>query len=158
AVAWLSARDLYSPRFVPRYDMIRTEFQGDDEFIRRIESLVPREAMIFQLPFAPFPENPTIHQMLDYDLLRGYLHSRHLAWSYGAVKGREAETWQRMIAEKPPAELLEALAFSGFSGLYLDRHGYPDRAAKLEGELSVVLGSPPLESKNRRLSFFDLRQ
>lgn len=96
--------------------------------------------------------------MFDYDLLRGYLHSRHLAWSYGAVRGREAEVWQSMIAEKPPPELLEALALSGFSGLYLDRYGYPDRAAKLEGELSVVLGSPPFESNNRRLSFFDLRQ
>ncbi|MEK7832099.1 MAG: hypothetical protein AAB401_13485, partial [Acidobacteriota bacterium] len=156
-VAYFGAWESYSPRFTPRYDSVRAEFEADGEFIRGLEARLPAGAMIFQLPVAVFPENPKIHQMLDYDLARGYLHSRNLRWSYGAIKGRESELWQRGLVEKPPAEMAEALALGGFSGIYLDRNGYPDRAAKLESELAAVFGAPPLANSGARLSFFDLR-
>ncbi|MFN0111882.1 MAG: hypothetical protein ACKVZH_23735 [Blastocatellia bacterium] len=156
-VAYFGAWESYSLRFTPRYDSVRAEFEADGEFIRGLETRLPAGAMIFQLPVAVFPENPKIHQMLDYDLARGFLHSRNLRWSYGAIKGRESELWQRGLAEKPPAEMAEALALGGFSGIYLDRNGYPDRAAKLESELTAALSAPPLANSGARLSFFDLR-
>ena len=56
--------------------------------------------MVFQLPYVPFPENPPVQQMSDYDHLRGALHSRTLKWSYPTMRGRWGDTWQRAIAQK----------------------------------------------------------
>jgi hypothetical protein len=45
---------------------------------------------------------------------------------------------------------------NGFDGIYIDRLGYPDRAAKLESELGEVLKTEPLVSPDGRKSFFNL--
>jgi len=148
--------DQTSKRYIPDYERLQTEYRQDAEFVHRIEAALPKEAMIFQLPIASFPENPKIQKMNDYDLGKGYLHSRQLRWSYGAIKNREGDVWQRLVAAKPASEMAETLALAGFSGIYLDRFGYADQGAKLEGELSALLGAPPLVSQNKRLAFFDL--
>ncbi len=48
-------------------------------------------------------------------------------------------------------------AWAGFSGVYVDRFGYNDNGAKLEGELGRLLGGAPVVSPDQRLTFFDLR-
>ena len=90
--------------------------------------------MIFQLPYTPFPEQPAIHKMGGYDHLRGYLHAKNLRWSFGAIKNRDVDLAQRHVASLAPAELAEALAVAGFSGIYLDRYGYEDNGAALESD------------------------
>jgi phosphoglycerol transferase len=148
--------DQRSHRFIPNYAQAQAEYRNDAEFVSRIESTLPRRAMIFQLPVILFPENPKVNRMNDYDLGKAYLHSTHLRWSYGTIKGREGEVWQKMTASKPASEMVEMLSLAGFGGLYLDRFGYADNGAKLEAELSAALEAKPLVSKNERLVFFDL--
>jgi phosphoglycerol transferase len=148
--------DQISPRFRPDYQRLTDEYMSDEVFVKKIEAAVPPEAMIFQLPVMSFPENPRVHKMSDYDLARGYLHSRQLRWSYGTIKGREGDVWLRMVATKPAGEMAEALAWAGFSGIYLDRFGYFDNGAYLEAELSKALSATPIISPNERLVFFDL--
>ena len=48
-------------------------------------------AMVFQLPYRRFPETQPLARMADYDLMRGYLHSDDLRWSYGFMKGRPGD-------------------------------------------------------------------
>jgi phosphoglycerol transferase len=112
--------------------------------------------MIFQLPYVPFPEHPGFHKMQAYDHLRGYLHSKNLRWSYGTMKNRDGDRAQSAVAELPAEEFAEALAFAGFSGIYLDRFGYEDNGAAKESELSALLQTQPLVSPNGRLVFFNL--
>src|SRR5262249_14603353 len=107
-------------------------YQEDAAFVHAIEDVLPDGAMVFQLPYTPYPENPPPHRMMDYDHARGYLHSRTLKWSYPTMRGRWGDTWQSAVSRKPPAELVAALALAGFSGLYIDRFGYADNAAELE--------------------------
>jgi phosphoglycerol transferase len=52
--------------------------------------------------------------------------------------------------------MAETLAAAGFGGIYLDRYGYSDQGAKLEGELAELLGAKPIVSGNGRLAVFDL--
>lgn len=151
----LGILDQTTPAFVPSYDQITEEFGSDADFIRRIETLVPRNAMIFQLPYMPFPETPAMHRMRSYDHLRGYLHSKTLRWSFGAMKFREGDTWQKQMAAKPLGELVEALQLAGFHGIYLDRYGYADQGVEVETNLSALLNTRPLISANQRLSFFN---
>src|SRR5262249_3877446 len=91
-----------------------------------------------------------------YDHLRGYLHSKNLHWSYGAIKGREGDVWEKNVAARPINELAETLVFAGFSGIYMDRLGYSDQGVQLETELARALSTKPIVSANQRLSFFDL--
>src|SRR5262249_40884547 len=104
--------------------------------------------------YATFPERGAIHEMPDYDHLRGFLHARTLRWSYGNQRGRVGDLWQRTLAGKPPEEMVQTLACAGFSGLYLNRCGLTDRAARLEAELTRLLEAAPLVSDDGTLSFY----
>jgi phosphoglycerol transferase len=152
----LGTLDQTSRYFVPPYVQLTQEYAADRAFIERIEAQLPRNAMIFQLPYVPFPEHPAVVRMTDYDHLRGYLHSKALRWSYGAMKGREGDQWQREISTRSPGELLEGLAVSEFRGIYIDRYGYGDGAAELEAQLSRLLGTHPSVRADGRLAFFDI--
>jgi len=142
--------------FVPDYVGFKAENASDAEFVKRIESTVPAGSMIFQLPYVRFPESPAVNQMNDYEEFRPYLHSRNLRWSYGAVKDKETSRWQETTSNLPPDQLVETLSISGFSGIYVDRKGYADQAAELEGKLKGLLNVEPLISPNKQMSFFDL--
>jgi phosphoglycerol transferase len=148
--------DQISPRFRPDHQRLTDEYMSDDVFVKKIEASAPVGAMIFQLPVMSFPENPKIYKMSDYDLVRGYLHSRRLRWSYGSIKGREGDVWVRMVAARPAVEMAETLAWAGFSGIYLDRFGFYDNGEKIESELSSALSVTPIISPNERLVYFDL--
>lgn len=158
AVTLLALGDQVSPRMLPDYKQVEAQFTGDARFVREIEARVPRGARIFQLPFMPFPESPPVSRMRDYDLLRGYLHSDHLRWSYGTIRGREGNAWMRQTAAKPVEQLLETLVWAGFSGVYLDRNGFDDDGTRIESDLYGVLQEPPVQSTDRRLAFYDLTE
>ncbi|TET54037.1 MAG: hypothetical protein E3J54_02930 [Actinobacteria bacterium] len=148
--------DQTTGNFIPRYEFLKKEISSQSRFVKEIEKKVPNNAMILQLPYVPFPENPPVHLMTDYDhFAGGYLHSKNIRWSYGSMKGRSGDKWQKSISEKPVNELINNLSLSGFSGIYLDRFGYEN--TDLENELKTFLGTKPIESESKRLIFFDLK-
>jgi phosphoglycerol transferase len=147
--------DQSSRNYIPRYAEIKSEFQSDDQFINGVDSALPKDAMVFQLPYVPFPEHPPFQRMFDYDHLRGYLHSQHLRWSYGTMKNRLGDLWLKQISALPVEQMIESLAFAGFSGIYVDRNGYTqDEATALEAQLRSTLQVGPVASENGRLVFF----
>jgi phosphoglycerol transferase len=152
-VGWL---DQTSKADIPFYTAIKAQYASDADFGRRMEAALPPGSMVFQMPYVPFPENPPIQYMADYELFRPFLHTRTLRWSYGAVKGREASQWQADVAARPTAEAAEQLACAGFRGIYLDRAGFADQGAATEADLSRLLGAAPMVSLNGRQAFFDL--
>jgi phosphoglycerol transferase len=140
---------------VPRYSANAKEYDSDASFVGAIERRLAPGAMVFQLPVVPFPgEMPGLVRMSDYDEFVGYLHSRRLRWSYGGMKGREAD-WQNALSGQPTGLLLARLAAVGFTGLTVDRFGYFDSAEALERDIARMAG-PPTVSLNGRLAFFDL--
>jgi phosphoglycerol transferase len=147
--------DQAAPRFIPNYAANKFEYDSDAKFMHQIETALPQSAMVFQLPFVSFPEAPRAGKMFDYDHARGYLLTHGLRWSYGAMKSRQDEAWQKLITSKPAPEMIENIALSGFQGIYLNRNGYND--AKIEGELTSALGPPQFTSDDGKLIFYDLR-
>src|SRR5262249_5192217 len=141
---------------IPPYDAIKEVYNRDAEFVKAIEASVPPHAMIFQLPYQPFPEGPRVGDMLAYEPLRAYLHSKTLRWSHGGMKGRHGDSWYIATSTKPPSELIKTLASAGFSGIYIDRFGFVDRGAQLEAELSRLLNTRPLVSADARYSFLNM--
>ena len=54
------------------------------------------------------------------------------------------------------SQVIETVASAGFSGIYIDRNGFWDRGASMVSQLQSLLGEAPIESKDRRLAFFNL--
>ncbi len=163
----LGAADETSSYFVPNYEKDAREWRSDATFVRQIETRMGRGASIFELPYVPFPEGygsistsisaPNTTFDTTYELGRGYIHSKSLRWSFGAMKGRPAD-WQGQLAAKPLYLSLAAAAEDGFQGLWVDPHGYDKAIRKrLAPLLEKVLGVAPLVSPAHDLLFFDLR-
>jgi len=148
--------DQTSEIFIPDYATLNASYKDHGGFVARIEQAVPPNSMIFQLPYMPFPEHPPIFELPDYDHMKAYLHSTSLRWTYGAIKGREGDLWQRSISALPLPEFVESLSFAGFNGIYVDRYGYGDKGAAIESELSKLLGTTALTSDSGRFAFFPL--
>ena len=145
-----------------RHDMdfgtLNSSFQNNRQFIADIESELPAGAMVYQMPYYPFPEpERLIHRMEPYQLFTGFLHSDTLRWSYGAMKGRGDDAWQTRVAALPLEERLKVLSFAGFSGVYVERRAYTvEEREKLEGELAKRLQVEPLESADRQMVFYSM--
>lgn len=152
----LGVFDQTTEGFAPKHKALQQQFASDEEFVKRIEGAVPANAMILQLPYMAFPESAPIHKLYDYDHLLGYLHSRTLRWSYAAIRGRETDAWLKDVSGKPVDEMMNALVFAGFGGVYVDRFGYGDQAASLESQLRQALGVAPITSGDGRRLFFSL--
>jgi len=144
--------------FMPPYDSLKEEYMSDKFFVNSIEAIMPNNAMIFQLPYVPFPQSPPINNMIEFSHLRGYLHSNNLRWSYGAMMGRPGDVWQRAVAGMPTENMLKALSQTGFQGVYIDCYGFEDGGAKLISTLKQNLKVEPLISANGRLYFFDMTE
>jgi phosphoglycerol transferase len=153
---WVGVLDQVRPRFIPDYPWLKEQFETDADMARRIEAQLPAGALVFQLPYVPFPESGPLKQMKDYALFRAYLHSGRLRWSYGAMRGREGDRWLKEVAELPAEEMVRDVTRAGFRGIYINRDGYADHAAALEMSLYGVVGTPPLVSRDGKVSFFQL--
>jgi len=152
----LGVWDQSIPALVPDSAAAAPAYAADAAFVQRIEAVLPNNAMIFQLPYVPFPEHGPVHQMQDYAHFRPYLHAKTLRWSYGAMTGREPAARRHQMAERPVPEMIRLLHRTGFRGIYIDRNGYVDHGTALEAELLQVLQTTPVVSANGRMAFFPL--
>ncbi len=141
----------------PNYVAANQAYKSDAQFVKQMEAVLPQNSAVFELPVVPFPENPAVNKMGDYELFKSYMHSHHLHWSYGAIKGRKVLAWQQAISRLPIDKMLEQLVYAGFSGIYIDRNGYADNAKQIETELNNTLKVKPIVSHDNTLVFYDLR-
>lgn len=128
-IASLSILDTNPGHQLPSYKETARAWEIDRDLVKQIENRVGSDALVFQLPIVPFPENPPVVNMSDYAHLRGYLHSKTLRWSYGGVKGRIAET--QLEPSEDAASFLSQLTVKGFDVLWIDRRGYTDQGESL---------------------------
>jgi phosphoglycerol transferase len=158
AVAGLALWDTVPPS-QRDYPALTASWVSDQRFVDAIEQRMPDGAAIFQLPIVPFPENPPVVRMVDYDQYRGYIHDDgSLRWSYGGVKGRPIADWQVALRDRiDPVKALPALLGLGYDGVWVDTFGYADGGADIRAKLARVTRAKPLQSPNGRLLFFDLR-
>jgi hypothetical protein len=112
-------------------------YRADDRFFAGIEQSMPPESKIFCLPYVPYPESPPVQKMPNYEHARGYIHTGTLTWSYGAMKGREADAWQMDVSFRDTDELLQRIVYRGFDGVLIDMRGYPTQGNVNKGSKLV---------------------
>lgn len=133
-------------------------YLSDQSFVRQVEAALPRDSAVLQLPYMSFPESAPLVKMQSYDPGRPYLHSHALKWSFGAIRGREADGVVRKMTEMPVAEMVAAARRQGFAAIYVDRFGYEDAGQAMESALRALLAQEPIVSPDGRLSLFPLRK
>lgn len=141
---------------VPDYNAIKTKYQLDRSFISLIENTIPRYSMVFQLPYMAYPEVEPVNGLKNYEHFRAYLHSKTLRWSYGAVKGRFGDEWQKNVGLQPVPTMVTELRQSGFKGILINRTGYIDNGEQIVSELSSFLQEKALLNGDGSLLFFKL--
>jgi phosphoglycerol transferase len=151
--------DQTSTAIIPDSRRSEAEWNADAVFVREIEDTLGPGGKVFQLPYVPFPEAENEvpkYGMIDYDPLRGYVHSSDLYWGYGGARGRAAD-WQAQVVQQATPKMLDAITAVGFDGLWIDTLGYPNRATEIISEVESLTGEAPITSPNGRFVFFDLR-
>jgi phosphoglycerol transferase len=134
---------------------LKSKFSSDKRFFANVQASLPAGAMIFELPYEPFPEyGLNINQMIEYAPFRPYIQTHGLRWSYGVIKGRSGDVWEQNTAAEAPGQMVATLRDDGFAGIYVDRSGYADHGAALEGQLRAAIGSDPLSDSKGRFALF----
>jgi phosphoglycerol transferase len=140
----VGAFDQTSGAMTPRYATVEREWKNDGAWVADVDSALPENATILELPYVPFPSSPPVGRMVDYDHVRPYLHSDDLRWSYGAMKGRPED-----VGDDLDDHVREAASF-GYDAVMVDRFGYTDNGAAVEAELRAIAKGAPIESSDGR--------
>ena len=130
-------------------------FASDKAFFTSIEAQLPKGAMVYELPYRQYPEEPPTFGSGDYDLLRPFLQTESLRWSYGGMKGRESD-WQAELLNLPAHDLTKDVIAVGYQGYVIDRAGFVDYGVEIERDIQSAIGRAPQVSGDGRWSFFDL--
>ncbi len=143
------------------YDLTKKIFMDDKNFVGEIEKHVDERAMIYQMPYMFFPENPPIGaKMGSYDLFRGYFHSNSLKWSFGGAEGRNQD-WHKWVDGLSFDKQLAVLSSVGFEGIYVDTNGYDKNGKELKElktNLCDKLNVKPISSATQDLLFYSMKK
>lgn len=126
------------------------------DFFSTIEKQVGDGSMIYELPIAEFPEYPPVYNMTDYSLLRGYLYTNTIRWSYGGVKGRNDAAKELYTDEGMSQQFVDGLLNNGFSGIYVDTDGFEDGGMAINEFYQKQLGIEPIVSKDGKMLFYNI--
>ena len=131
-------------------------FESDRAFVAVIQEALPPGAMVYQLPYAGFPEQPPLGDEPYYSSLRPYLHSTSLRWSHGGSSGRYGDLWHRLVDRIALPQRVDVIQQAGFRGIVVDRRALRDRARDCERVLSEVGLPGPKGSADGSLAFYEL--
>lgn len=126
-----------------------------EEYFGEAEHALGGNAMVYQLPYADFPEAGAVNTMNDYKHFVGYIFTDSLRWSYGGVRGRNVAAKELNIDEGMSYAFLRGVVDAGFSAVYIDTDGYADGGAQI---LSFYdsLGVEPMVSPDGKLFIYDI--
>jgi phosphoglycerol transferase len=156
ALLVLGLLDQVSPAVVPDYRATQARWRSDGAFVARLERMLPNGAQLFELPYRFFPEMPQGGNLGPYDMVRMYLHSDDLNWSFGGMAGRESG-WQASTAFLYADEMLDRLAAVGYDGLVYDLGANHREGEPPPDDITATLHQEPILSRNGDLAFWDLR-
>lgn len=134
----------------------KNRFLEDNAFIHKIEHSLPKNAAIYQLPYMSFPENGSLHNLPEYDLLNTYLNSSTLRWSHAGIKGREGDLFYRFLSQEPLEKQIQIIKRLNFSGIYIDKRGFSDHGEGLINQLNELVGQPAFTRSDNQIVFYRL--
>lgn len=102
--------------WIPEHETASKRWHEDKEFVENLESSLPAQAMIFNLPVSHYPEGIGNQ--------KSHLTSKRLHWSFGAYREGEylsdSAKWQLDLVEQTGPEIIAGLQKKGFSGILIE--------------------------------------
>jgi phosphoglycerol transferase len=138
-----------------QYDGIAKELGDLETFVDTLERSLPRDAMVFQLPFRTYMNEGDEGRMKAYDHFKPYLVSKSLRFSYPALSNEQVQ-WQRAAARLELRALTSHLYDHGFSAILIDRFGYDDDGKAVTDALLRVVGADGILAKSDRFVAVDI--
>jgi hypothetical protein len=150
---------------------VAKQFWSDRKFFERMEAILGETAdripaeyrddppAVYNYPFQYYPEaHPIRDAIFSYDHVRGYLHTKNVRWSFGAMTGREWDLRFRSMVDEPPDRLVDRIVAMGFRGLLVDTRALtPKEFEELDSQLVNILGtSTPRIMHPGNYAFYDL--
>ena len=132
--------------------------KNDQIFIETIEKSLPKGSAIYQLPYVPYSDSGTVNNLGAYDQARGHVHSKHLKWCFGGVRGREGDWFYRKLALLPVNEQVTVVSAMGFAGFYIDRRGFIDASVANDKKCAKYVASQVARLKNNCVTNTELEQ
>ncbi|WP_145995740.1 YfhO family protein [Pygmaiobacter massiliensis] len=138
------------PGNTPDFAQNQSAYEQDRNFVSQIEDSLQPQAMVFQMPYVPYPE-------ASYLPMTSYLHSNTLRWSYGSIRGSYADCWNSAVERADTDDMVAFLQQVGFSGIWVDRRLYmeQEQLAVLEERLTALCGEPTIR-EDGQIAFYHL--
>lgn len=126
----------------------------DRAYFAGMESALPPGSAVLCLPYSEYPEPHDPSRPITYRQVSAYLHTKTLRFSYGAMKHRAADIWQRSLSREEPARIVERAILMDFDAVSLwDFAVEPERRAKLHDVFGPANGRHPHDIA----TWYDLR-
>ncbi|MBA4135739.1 MAG: hypothetical protein C0518_00320 [Opitutus sp.] len=119
-------------------DANRTRAESYGILASTLETILPAQGPIFQLPAVPFLEAGRTVTMGDYEHVQPLLVSESLRFSYGHLRTARAHRWIQRVTALPPTEMIAALQNAGYAAVWIDRRGFVDEAISLVAALRAL--------------------
>lgn len=148
---------LQIPRITVSQEDIDT-YNSDKNFVEEIESEMEAGSMIYQLPYAGYPETGKTETGMFADRsFSGFLYSKSLKWTYGAYKGSQTDTWWKNTSSLEVNEMINDIIVMGFTGIYIDSRGYTETDLnKLLDEIHQITDVEYSVSEDGNMYFFNI--
>jgi len=117
--------------------------QAAMNYTNAINTALPQNCAILQLPATVYPEQGPLGNFNDYDHFWQSITDSDKSWSYGAVKNTRAGAWMQQLPEVPGAEEIQTLARAGFCGIHLNTRAFvPPAQERIIADLTQRYGQP----------------
>lgn len=128
------------------------------QYAAAVNTAVPRECGVLQLPYVPFPEKGMqIGGMPDYEHFLVSLTNDEKFWSYGGVKYTTASDWAARLSSNLDDTAIRSLSEAGFCGVHVDMRGYSrEEAPAVRARIERQLGAAQATGLDGRWLFFAL--
>ncbi|MGA3211067.1 MAG: hypothetical protein ABSD20_07140 [Terriglobales bacterium] len=137
-------------------ESIAHEFYALKAQVGKVESSLPAESLVYQMPFRVYLGDEGTGKMEPYAPAKPYLVSRTLHWSFPDI-ANQTLLWHMEVARRPVPLLLPTLRSAGFSAVWLDRYGYEDDGAATIQQIESTLGQNKVITQDSRFVVFDIR-
>jgi len=132
-------------------------FVAEKLFIQKLESVLPKGALVYQYPYSQFLDNNKYYKGGVSGHMRAYLHSKDLHWSNGASKNSPIDIWHRTLADSDLDTILEILPQYGFNAVLIDRAVVKDdEYALIKKYVRQKIGVEIINDDNAKMAYFIL--
>ena len=138
-----------------KFKILEQKQKKYETFFSFVEKKLPKNSMVYQLPYIEFPENSHKADIKEYEHCLGYLFTQKLKWSNGGIKGRNIIAQNLNIDNGMSYSFVEGIRHAGFNAVYIDVKGYEDKGKEIL-DFYKALNVKPIISENKEIYVYDI--